>query len=221
MSPPPDKTGSAWFRTAAIGFNARVEPFAFSLEKKRKDLGLLEYWKLKGESDRRLKAIRAALPKQKVADRTWEKAKGECVCNLRVARMGMLADLRDFAKGESPGPRRFRHLLQGREFNTIYLPVDFERPFAIPPAPGGGKDPTPVGSVPRLASELEALEKTLRTAATFKLKMVDFLDVTPEAIGKYESSVGGVLDFWVKFGFIILRKLVEKSAESGFPILFA
>ena len=167
-----------------------------------------------------LAAVREGLKKQKADDRTWLKAKGACVCNLRVARMGILADVREFAKTRPDGAKRFPHVLKTREFNAAAVPVPFDRPFTIPPAPGG-KDPLVVVSAPRIAEELAELETTLRTEQTFRMKMVDFLDVTSDDLAKFDAKVGEVDEFWTKFGYVLLKRLADKSGESGFPILVA
>ena len=99
------------------------------------------------------------------------------------------------------------------------LPVDFAQPFAVPGEDGEKR--LSIASAPRLKEELEILNETLHVEDNFRMKkMVDYLDATQEDILKFETTFDDDL-FWTHFCFILMRKLVLRSEESGCPILFA
>lgn len=213
---------SAVFRTASnVGFNARVEPIFYSIERLRPSLGYFDYRRRRRKVQRLLDVVAEELARQGAGDMRWTSVEGRCVCNLRVARLGLLSDLRRYAaRDASPhGEDRFPHLVRHRDRDAYYLPVRFPRPFSVAVEPA---DPVPVGSAVMLAEEMAELNLRLRVESTFRLKqMVDFLDATQEHIGMYESKFGTDDLFWVKFGYVILQKLVRKSLEHNVPIIFA
>lgn len=213
---------STLFRTASnVGFNARVEPMLHALECLRPKLGFFEYRRRRKKLQGLVEGIDGQLARQGAGGMAWASAAGGCVCNLRVARLGLLNDLRKFAAREAgpDGADRFPHLIRHRDRNAYYLPVRFSQPFTLEPEPG---DTVPIGSVPVLAEEMAELNRQLRVESTFRLtQMVDFLDATPADINQYESKHGTAGPFWVKLGYVMLQKLVRKSLESSLPIIFA
>lgn len=200
----------------SVGCNARVEPFWYSIGRLRSRIGffnaLRERWVLR----RQVAAINTELKRQKVDPNRWDRVTGECVCNLRVAKMGLLHGLRTFASRQ--GADELRHLLRHRDRKSYYLPLDFSEPFVIVSI---GEE-IPVGSSLRLVAELKRLNEVLNVESSFGMKkMVDFLDATDRDISTSESRFGDNEGFWVRFGYVFLRKLAEKSVEHRMPIIFA
>jgi hypothetical protein len=213
---------TAAFRTASnVGFNARVEPVYHSLEQLRPKLGFFEHRRRRKRLERLLDLAAEQLARQGADGRSWIGAGGTCVCNLRVARLGFLNELRKYAvrKGGAEAADRFPHLLRHRDRNSYYLPVRFPQPFTLE-AEGG--DTVPFGSATELAEELADLNTALKVESSFRMtQMVDFLDATPKDISAYESTHGSEGPFWVRLGYVMLQKLARKSLEHQLPIIFA
>jgi hypothetical protein len=148
---------------------------------------------------------------------------------VRIERGGVLLALREFAARQEgtlledflshPADARYLHLLMTRENSCYYIPVDFPQPCQI--QLNSSLPPVVVCSSQRVAKELEQLNIVLQVEKTFKLtRMVDFMQASEEEISNYEKYFDTGGDFWVKFGFVILRKLVTRSLEHSLPIHF-
>lgn len=215
--------------TVPMSFDARVQPFWLPLKDRTHPLGFFESWKRKRHLTTILRAINAALQTQSVGAANWDQSPGECLCNLRVDRMGVLQDLRTFAARQDDqsatevfngnAESRFRHLIKNRDRSSFYIPIDFAEPFMIHDPET--RDLVPVGSSVRLRRELTLLNKDLKVEETFQIKkMVDFLQATAQDIARYEVSFANDPLFWVKFGYVLLDKLAQKSIQSRLPIVF-
>lgn len=218
-SAPPETT---LFRTSpAVGFNARVEPIRHTLERLEPSMGWFRRWREKRKLNRFITEVKLRLPVSTPSGPPWDERQGACVCNMRIAKLGVLSDLRHYASqlvGENPD-LNLSHVIHHRDRDAYYIPVDFPLPMAVQDP--SSRDHIPVGSSLRLLAELDEINTFIQVEKTFKLhKMVDFLDATGDALGKYQSTFGTDPTFWIKFGFVVLRKLAEKSVEHKLPIIF-
>jgi len=198
-----------------IGFNARVEPYWHSFERLRHRLGFFERWREK----RRLKRIAVAIRTQ-LGDGDWLDLRGECVCNLRVAKIGLVAEFQEYLRTHAPAERltAWKHLMAQRDRNAYMLPVEFREPFSVNPSE------VSVTSAARMAEELKAVNDLFHIDETFalaKARKVDYLDATERDISSFESRFGSLEGFWAKFAYVLLRKLSETSVEKGMPAIFA
>lgn len=188
------------------GFDARVEPFSNISKERMAEAGfwgkITERWKWGRIASAVAKRIPQCAP-------ILRQAQSPCVCNLKIARIGVLNDLKEFARSDD----RFRHLVEGRESMAVYLPIAFQEPLVA--------GALHVGSSVRLQQELAELNKSLQVEKTFALKkMVDFLSADEEAISKYESKFDTTGGFWLKFGYVIIKKLTDMSLQHKLPIVF-
>lgn len=216
--------------TARHLFVSNVEPFWSNVERRAKDLGFFGAWKERRRMKRLVAEISRQLALQEVRAGAWDQTKGETVCSFKIDRQGVLHDLREFAAKledksyvsivEGNQKSSFPHLMQSKERFAFYIPVEFPDPLWVSLDPN--TDPIPVGSSVKLESELDSLNEHLRVEETFKLKkMVDFFAASDKEIAKFESTAdmqGG--HFWVKFGYVLIRKLAHKSVEHSLPIVF-
>lgn len=212
------------FRVARdVGFNARVEPFWHTFGRLKSRLGFFERRRERRRLERIVAGIRAGLRAEGADPQGWDEREGECVCNLRVARMGLVKEFKNYARGAADagaGSEPWPHLFALRDRPCLLIPVEFARPLSV--SPGGGEEPFPVASSLRARAELEEINARLRIDETFALrKMVDYLDATERDIAIYESRFGTSEGFWPKFTFVLLRKLCEASAAHRLPVLFA
>ncbi len=196
--------------TAVIGFEGRVEPMWLAFAERRAAMGFLERWREK----RRLGRIVAAIGRAAAAPGGWDRKPGGCACNLKVARLGLIKELKNFVKGAVDAP----HLQALRDRPCYLAPFDFAEPLRVDP--GGGEEAIPVSSAPRVRAELAAVNERLRIDETFAIKkMVDFLDATERDIEVYEKRLGTADGFWAKFAYVLLRKLADVSAEKNLPAI--
>lgn len=208
-------------KEAAPGFCAVVEPIFLSASRNEEGRNLFDRlkvkWKLKNLVDR----INDGLLSQNVRPNGWENVEGETQCRLRVAKLGLLQELREYAQQKLPGSEssRFPHFLQHRDWHSYYIPVDFPRPFSVR---GEGKGQMiPIGSSIRLQKELVEVNKLLKLDRGLDAgKMVAYLDVSERDILKYETTSEYTPDFWLRFGFVILKKLCDASVQHRMPIIF-
>ncbi len=211
-------------------FVVNVQPFWEGVGERAKALGFFGGWKEKRRMKRLVSEVARQLAIQEVAAGAWDQAQGGTVTSFRIDRQGVLHDLREFAAKledksyvsivEGNQKSSFPHLMQSKERNAYYIPVEFPDPIWVSLDPN--LEPVPVGSSVKLESELDALNEHLRVEETFKLKkMVDFFQASDREIAKFESTAdmqGG--QFWVKFGYVLIRKLAHKSVEHSLPIVF-
>lgn len=212
-------------------FDARVQPFWLWHRNPRKILGLFDAeYKKRRRYEAIVRAIGQGLQEQGIDPAGWDQRDGECVCNLKVDRLGVLQDLRMFAGEldqksttdiyEGKVDSRFVHLIRNRDRDAFYLPIDFPEPMLI--LEHETREYLPVGSAVRLQRELDLLNREIRIEKTFKLKgMVDFFQAGDEEIRQFDLRFGNDPQFWMKFSFVLLQKLAKKSVECGFPILFS
>ncbi len=207
-----------------IGFNARVEPIWYSYSRLRARMGFFERWREKRRIRKLLSAVRSELQGRGANPNGWEDRPGECVCNLRVARAGLVAELqsylRDRLTAEEIAP--WKHLMTQRDRNAYILPLDFAEPFDLPSKEGPG--PTGFTSARLVAADLVEVNKILRIDETFalaKAKKVDYMDATERDISAYESRFGTMEGFWAKFAYVLLKKLAETAVEKKLPVIFA
>lgn len=214
---------SALYRIAAdVGFNARVEPIWYTYSRLKGRMGFLERWRERRRISRLISAVREGLKGQGVSAGDWDRRTGSCVCNLRVAKTGLMGEFRRYLRetfGEETA-KGWPHLLAVRDRACYLLPHDFARPLSV--SPGRGEETVPVGSAPAALRELEEVNHRWRLDETFALKkMVDFLDATEKDIQLYESRFGAEEGFWPRFAFVLLRKLSEVSVARGLPVIVA
>jgi hypothetical protein len=202
-----------------LGFNARVEPIWLSFNHAAPQLGFFE----RRREKKRLKRIIAAVnsgagPAGRASG--WDTPSGECVCNLRVAKMGLIRELKTWVKNAPDGeaPPAWIHLEALRDRPCMMVPAAFDSPLKVDP--GSGEEPFPVSSSLKLQEELSAINQRFRIDETFALKkMVDYLDATERDISIYESRYGMSEGFWAKFAYVLLKKLADVSAEKRLPVL--
>jgi hypothetical protein len=152
----------------------------------------------------------------------WDETEGKCVCNLRVAKVGLPAQLLNYLPARIDRKRiaPWKHLQAQRELNAIMIPADFPEPFTVP-ADGGDLQVT---SSVRLKAELEQLNAILKIDETFalsKMSRIDFIDAGEREMAAYENKFATSSDFWPNFTYVLLKKLADKSVESNMPVLFA
>lgn len=199
-----------------LGFDGRVEPFWLGYAERRSRLGFFERWREK----RRLGRIAAEVGRAAGAPEGWDRRAGACACNLRVARMGLIKEFKNYVAGavDPETLKGWPHVHALRDRPCYMVPMDFDQPFKA--GGGGGEEPVPVASAVRVRAELAAVDERLRISETFAIKkMVDFLDATERDIGVYERKLGTSEGFWAKFAYVLLRKLADVSAEKNLPAI--
>jgi hypothetical protein len=205
-----------------VGFNARVEPLWYAFRKSSEEMKFLERWLRKRKIRRLVAQVDARLAKQGRSAPGWDQPTGKCVCNLRVARVGLPSQMQNYlpSKIDRKVLAGWKHLMAQREVNAIVIPVDFPDPFTVA---FQGNDILITGS-PRLKAELEELNERLRIDETFalaKMSRIDFIDADSKQISMYESKFATFADFWPNLTYVLLKKIADKSVESGLPVLFA
>lgn len=204
------------------GFNARVESFWNTFGKIESTLGFFDRLRQRGRLKRIVKSINSQVVGQKGAPDGWEKQAGECVCNLKVAKMGLVKELKNWVKAgvEGDAVAMWPHLNALRDRPCLLVPVRFARPLSVDP--GGGEEAIPVASSLRLQEELAEINREFRIDETFAIKkMVDYMDATDRDISIYESKLGTSDGFWAKFSYVLLKKVTDVSVEKKLPVIFA
>jgi hypothetical protein len=207
--------------TGGAGYNARIEGFRATFSKLEPKMGFFERRRERGRLDRIVKLVNRQIIGQKSDPEGWDARESACVCNLRVAKMGLVRELKTWlATGRETAPREWPHLHALRDRPCMLVPVTFPTPLSIDP--GGGEEAIPVASAVRVRAELGEIDDLFRIGETFALKkMVDYLDATERDIALYESRLGTSEGFWAKFSYVLLKKLVDVSVEKQLPVLFA
>jgi len=204
------------------GFNARIESYWNTFSKVESRFGFFERRRERGRLKRIVKSINSQVVGQKFAPDGWDKQAGDCVCNLKVAKMGLVKELKTWLKNgldEDPAPQ-WPHLHALRDRPCLLIPVKFAQPLQVDP--GGGEEAVPVGSSPALQQELAEINRRFRIDETFAIKkMVDYMDATDRDIAIYESKLGTSEGFWAKFSYVLLKKLTDVSVEKKLPVIFA
>jgi len=216
------KPETTFYRTQqGSGFNARVEPVWHTFNQIEASLGFFEKRRERKKVDHVVDAVNSAIVGQKGNPGGWEKAAGDCVCHLRVAKMGLVKELKNWLKigldGTAEGKWPHLHVLRDRP--CLMVPVPFTKPFS---APGAEEEPLPVASAFAVRDELAAVNKKFRIDETFAIKkMVDYMDATERDIAIYEQRLGSQDGFWPRFAYVLLRKLADVSVEKKLPAIFA
>lgn len=214
---------TALYRTTReTGFSARVEPIWRNVAQVRKQLGFLGHRKERNRIKRLVTAINDSLATAGVDAAGWDREEGECICHLRVERLGFLEDLRRFAREGLPTNvgRTLLHLLGSREKHALYLPADLERPLLV----SDGATDVPAGSSMRLAQELAVIDKYLQVEREFALARMakaNFINASEKDLTSLESKAMFDPLFWAKFGYVVMKKLTEASIESKLPIILS
>lgn len=205
----------------SAGFRAVVEPILLSVSKNEAGFNFFDRLKAKWKLKSLIERINDGLLSQNVSPNGWDKIEGDTQCRLRVAKIGLLQELREYVQREFSGsePSKFPHFMQHRDWHSYYIPVDFPRPFSVR---GDGKGQViPIGSSLRLQKELAEVNKILKLDRGMDAnKMVAYLDVSERDIFKYETTSEYTPDFWLRFGFVILKKLCDTSVQHRMPIIF-
>lgn len=217
------KPETTFYRTQqGVGFNARVEPVWHTFTQLEPTLGFFERRRERKKVDHVVEVINTTIVGQKANPGGWEKASGDCVCHLRVAKMGLVKELKNWLKVGLDGQAeaRWPHLHALRDRPCMMVPVPFARPF--PADPGGGEEALPVASAPGIRAELAAVNKHFRIDDTFAIKkMVDYMDATERDIAIYEQRLGSQEGFWPRFAYVLIKKLADVSVEKKLPGIFA
>ncbi len=219
----PGLKDSALYRIAGdVGFNARVEPIWYTFARLAPRMGILERWRQKRRVRRLVAVLDAGLRAQGVDPGGWDRREGGCLCNLRVAKMGLVGEFKAYLRSavDSDAVRGWPHVMALRDRACYMLPHDFKAPLTV--SPWRGEEAMPVSSAPAALRELEEINPRLRVDETFALRrMVDFLDASERDIQAYESRYGADEGFWPRFAFVLIRKLAGVSAERGLPAILA
>jgi len=217
------KPETTFYRTQqGVGFNARVEPVWHTFSQLEPTLGFFDRRRERKKVERVVEAINSGVVGQKGTPGPWEKTPGECVCHLRVAKMGLVRELKTWLKigldGTAEG--RWPHLHALRDRPCMMVPVPFARPLTADP--GGGEEALPVASAVAVSAELAEINKKFRISETFAIKkMVDYMDATERDIAIYEQRLGSQDGFWPRFAYVLIKKLADVSAEKKLPAIFA
>jgi hypothetical protein len=212
---------SALYRIATdVGFNARVEPLWGTYRRLEPGMGFFEKRRERRRLRRIVESVNAGVRAGGAAVPAWDDRSGDCVCNLRVAKIGLLREFKNYLldRGGTDAPGRWPHVFALRDRPCLLVPVVFPLPVTV--EPGGKEEPFPAASSIRARQELKEIDERLRIHETFALKkMVDYLDATERDISIYESRFGTSEGFWPKFCYVLLKKIVDVSVEKGLPAI--
>jgi hypothetical protein len=217
------KPETTFYRTQqGAGFNARVEPVWHTFSQLSPTLGFFDRRRERSKVQRVVDSIKKGIVGQKADPAGWDKSPGDCDCHLRVAKMGLIRELKTWLKigldGTAEG--RWPHLHALRDRPCLMIPVAFSRPVLADP--GGGEEAVPVASALGIRAELGEINQKFRIDETFAIKkMVDFMDATERDIAIYEQRLGSQDGFWPRFAYVLIKKLADTSAEKKLPAIFA
>ncbi len=217
------KPETTFYRTQqGVGFNARVEPVWHTFSQIEATLGFFDRRRERKKVERVVEVVNSGIVGQKGNPAGWEKATGDCVCHLRVAKMGLVRELKTWLKigmdGQAEG--RWPHLHVLRDRPCMMVPVRFSVPISADQ--GGDAEALPIASAPWVLEELAAINKKFRIDDTFAIKkMVDYMDATDRDIAIYEQRLGSHEGFWPKFAYVLIKKLADVSAAKNLPAIFA
>jgi hypothetical protein len=217
------KPETTFYRTQqGVGFNARVEPVWHTFSQMEASLGFFERRRERKKVEHVIDAVNSAIVGQKGNPNGWDKTPGDCVSHLRVAKMGLVKELKNWLKIGLDGTAeaKWPHLHVLRDRPCLMVPVPFTRPFSADP--GGGEEMLPVASAEGVREELAAVNKRFRIDDTFAIrKMVEYMDATERDIAIYEQRLGSQDGFWPKFAYVLIKKLADVSVEKKLPAIFA
>ncbi len=212
------------FRRAGCGpgFDGRVEPLWFAYREVHSKRGFFARWGERAKVKAVIRQVNDGIRSQKGTPGGWDQAEGGRACNLKVARMGLVRELKTWLKNatEWAAEKRWPHLHVLRDRPCLLVPVDFPKPLWV--SPGGKEEPVPVASAVKVREELAEVNKDFRIEETFALKkMVDFMDAQAKEIEAFEHRSGQQEGFWPKFSYVLLRKLVDVSLDKKLPAFLA
>jgi hypothetical protein len=217
------KPDTTFYRTPqGVGFNARVEPVWHIYSQLEASLGFFDRRRERKKVEHVLDSIQTSIVGQKGNPSGWDKTPGDTVCHLKVAKMGLVKELKTWLKIHTDGAAEatWPHLHVLRDRPCLMVPVPFTRPFTAEAA--GGEEGIPVASATRVGEELAAINKKFKIDETFAIrKMVDYMDATERDIAIYEQRLGSQDGFWPKFAYVLLKKLSDVSVEKKLPAIFA
>jgi hypothetical protein len=217
------KPETTFYRTQqGVGFNARVEPVWHTFSQIEASLGFFDRRRERKKVEHVLDSIQSSIVGQKGNPAGWDKTTGDCVAHLRVAKMGLVKELKNWLKIHTDGAAeaKWPHLHVLRDRPCLMVPVPFARPF--PADAGGGEEPIPVASSVSVREELAAINKSFRIDETFAIrKMVEYMDATERDISIYEQRLGSQDGFWPKFSYVLIKKLADVSVDKKLPAIFA
>src|SRR5262245_53253908 len=217
------KPDTTFYRTQrGVGFNARVEPVWHTYSQMEGSLGFFDRRRERKKVEHVLDSIQTAIVGQKGNPAGWDKTPGDTVCHLRVAKMGLVKELKTWLKIGLDGTAeaKWPHLHALRDRPCLMVPVPFTRPIFADP--GGGEELLPVASSVSVHDELAEINKKFRIDETFAIKkMVDYMDATERDISIYEQRLGSQDGFWPKFAYVLIKKLTDVSVEKKLPAIFA
>ena len=185
-----------------VGFNARVEPMWHTFDRLRERLGFFKKWKYRRRVRDIVKRINRHLSHHKIEANGWDKVTGKCICNLRVAKIGLIHEFQNYlASRLMPETLSgWNHLMALKESNTICIPVEFPTPFRVTPA--GEEQSLLIISSVLLLQNLKAANKERKIEERFalaKMSKIDYVNATERDIGIYESRFASLDDFWPMF----------------------
>lgn len=204
-----------------VGFNARVEPLWSVYEQLAPRMGFFRKLRERRRTKRLVSSIDTSLKSMGTAPDGWSEKTGRCVCHLRVARMGLVSELKRTIKNfyEGDAASKWPHLMALRDGASMAIPQEFARPIEV--SLGRRRSDAPaVASARRLQDELESVNERMGMDKMFRiLRKVDFLDATERDISIYETRFGDEEGFWAKFAYALLRKLAGASLEHRLPVI--
>jgi hypothetical protein len=214
---------------AKRAFDARVEN-PWNEVALHKDAGFFESRRVRKRMEKLIEGVSSALNAANLELPYWPEEGGtKPAAHMRIDRTGVLTDLKKYAAGlegtdlqqvmvSKQAETRFPNLLRHRERNSYYWPVEFAEPVWVNV---DGSEPIPVGSSQGLLRELGEINTVLKVEKTFRMqKMPDFMDADEREIAKIETFMDVSGKFWMKFGFLVIRKLAERSEKTNLPIIF-
>ncbi len=217
------KPATTFYRTGQrAGFDARVEPIWRTFNEIEPTLGFFDRRRERKKVERIIDVVNSAVVGQKGNPNGWEKATGDAVCHLKVAKMGLVRELKTWLKIGMDGTAeaKWPHLHALRDRPCLVVPVPFTKPLLADP--GGGEEPLPVASAPALRDELKDISDKFNVEGSFAIKkMVDYMDATERDIAIYEQRLGQQEGFWPRFAFVLIKKLADVSVEKKLPAIFA
>jgi hypothetical protein len=101
------KPETTFYRTQqGVGFNARVEPVWHVYSQLEASLGFFERRRERKKVEHVVEAVKSKIVGQKGNPGDWDKTPGDCVCHLRVAKMGLVKSSRTGSRSVSTGRLR-------------------------------------------------------------------------------------------------------------------
>jgi len=209
-------------------FDARVHGIPNHLASAKKYLSkqdyALEVSKFKAAEARLIEK----LPSERKAIQDFFKRKLECVSHFRCDRFNFLEPLFQFAcfvDGTTPEEvieenawtASLNIVLMGNA-DSLVVPFDFSVPLEA--RVEGRKHPYMLCSGIRMREELNALDEYVAVEHTMGIRNFDaFVDISRQAMERFEKQEGVGRRFWAKWGVMALRGLVERATRAGVAVV--